>query len=396
MTRICPQCSQENNDQAVFCSRCAYRFLPAEDAASLNNTVPVSEPAVPPHVAYMGYVAQANPQQAGAPQTYGLPQQPTGPLQPVGPAPYTPQPSPTSESALQALQPGGSAYVQPGYGVPAGDPYGAPGGVYQQQQQMPFPTMQTPPGQPGMQSPGQPGMQPPPGQPYFQPAGQQHSVGQGLPVVQRAFAGKGTPLMHTSWLLDGKQVSPSDLRSAIVEKVQQRYPNELKVSQEHLSERDAVLEERDYVRIERAPANIFIYVAPFGNDLYISRTTTVQPTLSPVRIAVLGALFLLMLIGFIISAASGSAAIPSLFSAILLIFFVAIALHTLVLWLTEKDYLVYLRPNILNDFRIDDGAILEHIADRGIREAAKELELDESVLATPARNYPARQPMRLI
>ena len=388
MTRICPQCSQENHDQAIFCSRCGYRFSPAEDVAPLNNYAPAPEPAVPP--AYMGYAAQANPPQSGNPQVY-RPAQPA-----AGPAPYTPQPSPTAESALQSLQPGGTAYGQggtPGYGAPTGDPYGAPGGMYQQQQQLPFPNTPPSPGQPGMQSPQ--GQQPPPGQPYFQPA-RQHSTGQGLAVVQRAFAGKGTPLMHTSWLLDGKQVSPSDIRSAIVEKVQQRYPNELKVSQEHLSERDAVLEERDYVRIERAPANIFIYVMPFGNDLYISRTTTVQPTLSPVRIAVLGALFLLMLIGFIVSAASASAAIPSLFSAILLIFFVAIALHSLVLWLTEKDFLVYLRPNILNDFRIDDSAILEHIADRGIREAAKELDLDDSVLSAPARNYPARQPLRLI
>ncbi len=385
MVRICPQCSQENHDQAIFCSRCGYRFSAAEDAAPLNNYAPAPSPAAPPHIANMGgYAAQTNPPQAGgAPQAY-RPAQPA-----AGPAPFTPQPSPTAESALQALQPGGPAYGQ------GGDPYGAPGGMYQQQQQVPFPNMQPAPGQPEMQAPGQIGMQPAPGQPYFQPA-RQHNTGQGLPVVQRAFAGKGTPLMHTSWLLDGKQVLPSDLRSAIVEKVQQRYPNELKVSQEHLSERDAVLEERDYVRIERAPANIFIYVTPFGNDLYISRTTTVQPTLSPVRIAVLGALFLLMLIGFIISAASGSAAIPSLFSAILLIFFVAIALHSLVLWLTEKDFLVYLRPNILNDFRIDDSAILEHIADRGIREAAKELNLDDTVLLTPARNYPARQPLRLI
>lgn len=382
MTRICPQCSQENHDQATFCSRCGFRFSPVEETTPLNNYGPTPSPATSPNATYAGYAPQANP-----PQSYG-------PLQPsphAGPAPYTPQPSPTAESALNALQPGGSAYGQSGssgYGTQTGDPYGAPGSAYQQQQQMPFPGMQPP-------LPGQPGMQPPPGQQYFQPAGQRN-VGQGLPVVQRAFAGKGTPLMHTSWLLDGKQVSPADLRSAIVEKVQQRYPGEVKVSQERLSERDTVLEERDYVRIERAPANVFIYITPFGSDLYISRTTTVQPNLSPVRIAVLGALFLLMLIGFIASAASTSSAIISLFSALLLIFFVAIALHSLVLWLTEKDFLVYLRPNILNDFRIDDGAILEHIADKGIREAAEGLNLDVSTLSAPARNYPSRQPLRLI
>jgi len=219
-----------------------------------------------------------------------------------------------------------------------------------------------------------------------------------LAVVQRAFAGKGTPMTHASWLVDGKQVDPADLRLAIVEKVQQRYPNELKASQEHLSERDAVLEARDYVKIERAPASVYIYVTRFGPDLYISRTTTVQPALSPVRMAVLGLLFLLMIIGFIIGAATNPSAVlfkanVSLFSAILLIFFIALVLRSIVLWLTEKDYLVYLRPNVLNDFRLDDGAILEHIADRGTREAAEGLGLDASDLAGSPRNYPARQPL---
>ena len=103
-----------------------------------------------------------------------------------------------------------------------------------------------------------------------------------------------------------------------------------------------------------------------------------------------------MLIGFIASAAGSTSAIISLFSALLLIFFVALAIHSLVLWLTEKDFLVYLRPNVLNDFRIDDGAILEHIADRSIRAAAEELKLDTSTLSAPARNYPARLPLHLI
>ena len=84
-------------------------------------------------------------------------------------------------------------------------------------------------------------MQPPQGQPYYAPGGQ-HSMGKGLSVVQRAFAGKGTPLMHTSWLVDGKQVTAADVRSAIVEKVQQRYAKEVIISQERLSERDSVLE----------------------------------------------------------------------------------------------------------------------------------------------------------
>lgn len=370
MARICPQCSLENYDQSVFCSRCGFLFASADEGMPLNNAVPTPTPATLPNANYMGYAAQAKPPQEGTPQANGPAQSP------VRPAPYGLPPAPPAGAAPYAPQPSVG-----GYDAQMPDPYGAPGGgVYQQ----PFPQQQ---------------MQPPQGQPeqaYFPPKGPQPSIMQRLEVVQRAFAGKGTPLMHTSWLLDGKQVAPEDMRAAIIEKVQQRYANEVKASQEHLAEREAVLEERDYVRIERAPANVFIYVTTFGNDLYVARTTTVQPALSLVRMVVLGVLFLFMLIGFIISAASAAATVVALFSALLFVFFVALGIHSLVVGITEKDFLVDLRPNVLNDFRIDDGAILEHIADRGIREAAEELGLNTSSLSAPAHNYPARKPLHII
>jgi hypothetical protein len=380
MARICPQCSLENYDQAVFCARCGFRFSTAEDAAPLNNAaVPTPTPPTLPDAGYSGYAAQANPQQAGSPQAY----RPAQSVPAAGPAPYAPPSSPAGSA-----QPGGSVFGQ-AYGSTNNDPYGAPGGgVYQQ----PFPqaNMQPPQGQQQ-----QAGMPPQQGQPFFS-TGKQGNIGQRLSVVQRAFAGKGTPLVHTSWLLDGKQVAAEDMRAAIVEKVQQQYANEVKVSQEHLVEHESVLEEREYVRIERAPANVFIYVTSFGNDLYIARTTTVQPALSLVRMAVFGAMFLLMLIGFILSAASAATLIVSLFSAFLLNSFVAIIIHSLVLGFTEKDFLVYLRPNVLNDFRIDDGAILEHIADRGIRAAAEELALNTDALSAPTHSYSARKPIHVI
>ena len=61
MALICPQCSQENNDQSVFCSRCGFRFLPAEGAVPLNNTGSAPAPAPAPNAGYAGYPAQANP-----------------------------------------------------------------------------------------------------------------------------------------------------------------------------------------------------------------------------------------------------------------------------------------------------------------------------------------------
>ncbi len=394
MAHFCPQCSQENIDNSIFCTRCGYRFPAQENVGdarqvSFDNYAPI--PPTGPKPPQPGYVDQT-----------------TGALKQGNPLPDALPDVPRSYASAQGVPPDyASPPVPPQSPVappPAGDPfrgsrndpYGAPGALYgptrSQQQQMPFS-----------------GMQPPPqGAPRPPKSPQRSSVD--LAVVQRAFAGKGTPITHASWLIDGKQIAPTDLRTALMEKVHQRYPNEVKASSEPLQERDAVLEEREYVKIERAPASVFVYFARFGPDLYVARTTTVRPILSPVRIAVFGLLFLLMLIGYILAAAVQPSVldigsflgafqfkfIVSLLSTLLLIFFIALGLRSLVLGLTEKDYLGVLRPGRLNDFRLDDGAFLEHVADRCTREAVEGLGLDVGELAQPARNYPARQPLHLL
>ncbi len=400
MAHFCPQCSQENIDNSIFCTRCGYRFPAQENAGdarqvSFDNYAPTPPPPTGPQPPQQGYVDQttgALKQGNQSPDALPDVPRPYAPAQPPvqgTPSNYAPPPSPQ----------GSSSFAPPNspFSGSRNDPYGAPGALYgptrpQQQQQMPFT-----------------GMQPPPqGAPHPPKPPQRSSVD--LAVVQRAFAGKGTPITHASWLIDGKQIAPTDLRTALMEKVHQRYPNEVKASSEPLQERDAVLEEREYVKIERAPASVFVYFTRFGPDLYIARTTTVRPTLSLVRIAVLSLLFVLMLIGYILAAAAQPSAldigsflgafqfkfIVSLLSTLLLIFFIALGLRSLVLGLTEKDYLGVLRPGRLNDFRLDDGALLEHVADRCTREAVEGLGLDADELARPARNYPARQPLHLL
>jgi|GEM_PF-1159844 len=384
---ICPQCSQENIDNSIFCTRCGYRF-PAQENVGDVRQVSFDNYAPPPPTG-------PQPLQQGNPPPDALPDVPHS----YAPAQLPAQGSPPNH-ASPPFPPQGPSPVAPPAGGPfrgsRNDPYGAPGALYgptrPQQQQMPFSGMQPPP-----QAAPRPPKSP-----------QRSSVD--LTVVQRAFAGKGTPITHASWLIDGKQIAPTDLRAALVEKVHQRYPNEVKASSERLQERDAVLEERVYVKIERAPASVFVYFTRFGPDLYIARTTTVRPILSPVRIAVLGLLFLLMLIGYILAAVVHPSAldigsllgafqfkfIVSLLSTLLLIFFIALGLRSLVLGLTEKDYLGVLRPGRLNDFRLDDGAMLEHVADTCIRETVEGLGLDADELAQPARSYPARQPLHLL
>jgi hypothetical protein len=383
---VCPQCSQENIDNSIFCTRCGYRFPAQENVGdgrqvSFDNYAPIPTPPTGPQPLQQGYADQTTgtQKQGNPPPDVPRSYAPAQPLAQGIPPDYASPP----------LPPQGSPPVAPPAGSPfrgsRNDPYGAPGALYgptrpQQQQQMPFSGTQPPP-----QAAPRPPKSP-----------QRSSVD--LSVVQRAFAGKGTPVTHASWLIDGKQIAPTDLRAVLVEKVHQRYPNEVKASSERLQERDAVLEERVYVKIERAPASVFVYFTRFGPDLYIARTTTVRPILSPVRIAVLGLLFLLMLIGYILAAVVHPSAldigsllgafqfkfIVSLLSTLLLIFFIALGLRSLVLGLTEKDYLGVLRPGRLNDFRLDDGAMLEHVADRCIRETVEELGLDADELARPA------------
>ncbi|MGH2478282.1 MAG: hypothetical protein ACRDHW_01290, partial [Ktedonobacteraceae bacterium] len=279
----------------------------------------------------------------------------------------------------------------PAYAPPVGvpDQNQAQGGfmVPQQQQQQ----------QSGYQMPPVYGQQP-----YNAPAMAAPNTGG---TLQRAFASKGTPVRHQSWLIDGKFVQPTTLRNALVENIQRQGVMGVGAVPEHLREQGVVMEERDYVRVQYGSSSVFVYLAPMGQNLYISRTSTVQQPYSRIRIGVVIGLFILMLICLGLYAAINPDPLSSTFGFVdsakiffsyaffgLLFFFLFLLIRSIVSSIGEMDFLAFLRPHTLNDFTLDALSAVEQITDKGIRETVAQAGLNSAEI-TRGQTFALRQPL---
>lgn len=236
--------------------------------------------------------------------------------------------------------------------------------------------------------------------PYPYPA--QMGTGQGEFSIRRAFAGRGVLVWHHSWLLNGKQVQAATVLTTILDILRQRNIGGLSITPERLKERGILIEERDYLTIRRGVATVFTYVAPAGQDLYISRATTVLSSINTIRVAGLLLLLALALFGpGLLPGIIGPAAylLGGLFSLIALPiwgYFIWLLFRSFTHWLVEKDFWVYLRTKELNDFQLDDIALLEHVTDDTIRAAVEQLGLDASKIVPPTQRYQQKQRIRAI
>ncbi|MEO7019498.1 MAG: zinc ribbon domain-containing protein [Ktedonobacteraceae bacterium] len=366
MPRTCPQCSHSNPDSIVFCTRCGHRFQEDEQAVMAN---------IP---------SDADPS-----------------------ATLTPGSQQMQALAMAAQMPATPAYA-PSAGVP--DPNQAQGG-YQAPPQQPSNYQMSPQQssnyqmQQQQQQPNNYQMPPNYGQqPYNASAMAMPNAGS---TLQRAFASKGTPVRHQSWLIDGKQTQPATLRNALIENIQKQGVMGVGAIPERLREHGMVMEERDYVRVQYGTSSIFVYMAPMGQNLYISRTSTVQQPYSRVRIGVVIGLFVLMLISFIAYALinpSNAIGLPDYFSISgwktffsypafgLLFVFIFLLVRSLVSAITEMDFLAFLRPHTLNDFTLDALSAVEQITDKGIRETVTQAGLNSAEI-TQAQSFALRQPL---
>lgn len=369
MSLICPQCSQVNQESTIFCRTCGYRFQ--------GNEKGVSEEATIRQANLTNVLADADPSDtlksglspAAQPTPVILPPQPQ--VQPV---------------------PSGPAYgASTGYGAPAQP---TPG-------QSPFFSQPIPPAQ-GAYAPQQQqqmyGQYPPQGN-YGAPVPQQQSPAtpSTLGTLQRAFAGKGTPVRHQSWLVESKQVPPQTLNSAFIANLQKQGVMGVTVGQERLREQGVVMEERDYVKVRYGSSAVFVYIAPMGQNLYISRTSTIQQPYSRVRIAVLATLAVLMLISLLLFAVTNSGAsgfldtLNAFFNYAffgLLFFFIIAVLRSLVFQLTDNDFLAILRPNRLSDFSLDALASIEQTTDKALRVTLQEAGLDADAIQLAQSSTP--------
>jgi len=213
--------------------------------------------------------------------------------------------------------------------------------------------------------------------------------------------------MHHSWLLSGDHAHAVAVRNATKDKLLQRGIAKLSVTPQTLIERGFLMEERDYLVAQRGISTVFIYVAPAGQDLYISRATTVLPAINNVRVIILGLLFLVMFFGFFSHPSPSDllygntlgfllASIFSILSVPILLFFIVLLIRSFIYWLREKDFWQYLRSNYLNVFNLDDLMLLEHATDDTVRDAVERVGLDATKIVPPALGYQPKQKIRAL
>ncbi len=303
-------------------------------------------------------------------------------FQASGQASFAPSNSPISNSA------------DPVYGSPGFAPsYSSPSSSLQSP---PAPSFPPPAAPPPSASPW--------AAPYTAPSSYpaQMGTGQGQFSMRRAFAGHGISVMHYSWLLDGKEMQATTVLSTILDLLRRHSIGGLNITPERLTERGITLEERDYLKVRRGVSSVFIYAAPAGRDLYISRATAVLPAINIMR--VIGLLLLLVLALFgpsFLQNMAGPAGyfLGGLFFLFVLpiwLYFIWLLYRSFSYWLVEKDFWVYLRANQLNDFQMDDIALLEHVTDETIRVAVEQLGLDASKILPPTQGYQPKQRIRII
>lgn len=230
--------------------------------------------------------------------------------------------------------------------------------------------------------------------------------------TRRAFAGHGIFVKHRSFLLPREGVEASRVLQEIGEILHKRNPN-LQPGRENLRESGFQAEERHYLILRRRASTIFIYAAPAGDDLYISRSTSVLCPISTGRVILLVLmimttflpLYILPIVltatrlGVSMLATPGTGAILGpLTTLISLISFAVLSwylIRSFAYWLREKDFKVYLRSLFLKDFEMDDIMLLEHVADTTIRAAVDKIGLNAGQITPPQEGYKQDRHIRL-
>ncbi len=236
--------------------------------------------------------------------------------------------------------------------------------------------------------------------------------------IRHALLGRGYITTHYSWLLEGKQMQALLIRSAAMSLFRQNTLPGLKVNVERIWAH-GLFEEREYIIVQRGISAIFLYIAPAGRDLSISRTTIISPVISSVRVTVWSVLLFLLFIGFVLSASmqsfaytpysyAGDSFYSTLLSSLtmqysvplltlsLLTLCLIVCIRSCIHGFVEKDPWFFLRSNHLDAFQIDDIVFLEQAADRIIHNAVKQLGLDATAIVPPPFGYQHKQRLRSI
>jgi hypothetical protein len=260
-------------------------------------------------------------------------------------------------------------------------------------------------------------MPPPYAQPPARPApagtpvGQLGTTGQAT-SIWGPFAGYGARREHVAWLLEGLGDRAEELRDTVTDRFNRRQIPDAKVDLSILTGQGIAIERRPFYRVRRGLATVWLYVARFGQDLYISQVSYVKGPISTLRLLVAGGLATLVGISWVnafaaytnvqdalssVSLFGGGGVAPSgelilssvcctgplgSLASLALILGAAFSVSK---FLTEKDVLALFRSPP-NEFQEDDIVSLEKAVNETVRQAADLIGIDRKLLA-PGQAY---------
>lgn len=282
-----------------------------------------------------------------------------GPLTPVGPqypptAVYNPPANPPAQNYQQPQQ------VQP---------YRPPAGAYQS--------------------------------PVAPPIGQLGSGGSSAGSIWGPFAGYGSRGRHASWVLDNLGDRAEALHQAVSTRFEQRKVPNARMRWVQLTGKGILVERRPFYFIERGIATVAIYIARFGQDLYISQVTYAKGPINPLRVAIIALMILFQLFYSFGYGPAVEATLPSFDffgssggSTAALLFLLCVAgpvglINALLLgfvllfsgykWLTERDFLAILRTPP-NEFELDDINALEKSVEETVRQSLDAIGINSNLM----------------
>ena len=256
----------------------------------------------------------------------------------------------------------------------------------------------------------------PPG--YPQAVGQMGTGGFSVVDIWGPFAGYGQRVWDFQWLLDSLGNRAEDLVAAVTRRFQEREIPNARVEQRTLTGRGIAVERRPYYLIRRGITTEGLYIARFGQDLYISQVTYAKGAINPLRVLILVLMIafqLFMTWGYTAAVNSGIESMLGSFSllggygggggggsglgfllccvgplGIVNSVLLALAgLHMIYKFLADKDPLALLRTPP-NEFQQDDIVALEKAVEETVRQSLDAVGID-SALMPPAPEYGIRQ-----
>lgn len=234
--------------------------------------------------------------------------------------------------------------------------------------------------------------------PASAPIGQVGSGGTSAANIWGPFAGYGTRGRHVSWLLDNMGHKAEALHNSVTARFDQRQIPSADIGQTTLTAKGLLVEKRPFYFVKRGITTVALYIARFGQDLYISQVTYVKGPFSNFRIGVL-AVMLFFYIYFVTAYSSalldGFYSFNPFGSGGSLPFFLLCVIgplgtinsfllglgffYSIYKWIREKDFLAILRTPP-NEFQQDDAIALEKAVEETVRQSLDKIGINAAMM----------------